>query len=37
MVIFATLRITKWKVREVRESAQDSSLVSELCGVRQVF
>ena len=37
MIIIATLRIMKWKVREVREIAQDSSLVSELCVVRQVF
>ena len=37
MIIIATLRIIKWKVREVREIAQDSSLVSELCVVRQVF
>lgn len=37
MIVIAILRMMKWKVREVREIAQDCSLVSELYVVGQEF
>lgn len=37
MIVIAILKMMKWKVREVREIAQDRSLVSELCVVGQKF
>ena len=37
MIVIAILRMMKWKVREVRELAEDCSLVSELCVVEQEF